>query len=147
MEIQLENLQLCMFACTWKWVIMHAMFLWCGCSSSARQHVLLVLKILNMPQQERVSFSFPTVEFVSQAQKSCDGGEGDNYSHVTVHGVGSESHVWLKDVVKTASMDSNNTVSADGHLCVVQLQELSPVVKSNTKVQLLVQSFVLLYRS
>lgn len=39
---------------TWIWVIVHTMFLWCGCTSSIRQHMLPVFKILTMSEQERV---------------------------------------------------------------------------------------------
>lgn len=34
------------------------MFLWCGCTSSTRQHMLSVFKILTTSQQERVSLCF-----------------------------------------------------------------------------------------
>lgn len=54
-RFKLENLQLCMFACR---VVVHTVFSWCGCTSSTRQHVLPIFKILTTSRQERVSSCF-----------------------------------------------------------------------------------------
>lgn len=63
LEIQLENVQLCMFVCTR--VIVHTMFLCRGCTSSTRQHMLPVFKILSIFQQERaLSFFIYFIPFL-----------------------------------------------------------------------------------
>lgn len=71
--------------CTWIWVIVHALFLYRGYTSSTRQHMLPVFLNINYaPTRKRLwfvsriwstMFSFSPVEFVSWAQKPSDWGQ------------------------------------------------------------------------